>query len=36
MSKRKKKKQRKITHRNTEKAMEEDKAYSTMELEEDF
>jgi hypothetical protein len=32
----KKKKQRKETHEDTEKAMEEDKAYSTTELEEDF
>jgi len=32
----KKKKQRNATHKDTEKVMEEDKAYSTMELEEDF
>jgi hypothetical protein len=33
---RKKKKPKKVTVRDTEKAIEEDKAYSTMELEEDF
>jgi hypothetical protein len=32
----KKKKQRKEKHEDTEKALEEDKAYSTTELEEDF
>jgi len=32
----KKKKQRKETHDDTEKVIEEDKAYSTMEREEDF
>jgi hypothetical protein len=32
----KKKKQRKGAHSETEKIMEEDKAYSTMEREEDF
>jgi hypothetical protein len=32
----KKKKQRNATRKDTEKVMEENKAYSTMELEEDF
>jgi hypothetical protein len=32
----KKKKQRKRTHKDTDEVVEEDKAYSVMELEEDF